>query len=102
MFSRLAALEGFNTTSLYFNNQDIAYNQYLPNIIPSAYGRPSVDIGPALRSVTPQNDIQNASALFTAIPMVSEAAKEKNASCIGATSCGQVMVSVGPTGKRGP
>ena len=91
MFSRLAALEGFNTTSLYFNNQDIAYNQYLPNIIPSAYGEPSVDITPALRSINPQNDIQNASALFTAIPMVSEAAKEKNASCIGATSIQDVI-----------
>ena len=91
MFSRLASLEGFNTTSLYFNNQDIAYNQYLPNIIPSAYGRPSVNIGPALSSINPQNDIQNASALFTAIPMVSEAAREKNASCAAATSIQDVI-----------
>jgi len=91
MFSRLAALEGFSTTSQYYEQQDIAYNQYLPNIIPSAYGRPSVDISPALRSINPQNDIQNASALFTAIPMVSEAAKEKNASCVSATSIQDVI-----------
>ena len=70
------------------DNQD---NQYLPNIIPSAYGRPSVDISPALRSINPQNDIQNASALFTAIPMMSEAAKEKNASCAAATSIQDVI-----------
>ena len=91
MFSRLAALEGFNTTSQYFNNQDIAYNQYLPNIIPSAYGPPSVDIGPALRSINPQNDIQNASALFTAIPMVSGRAMELNQACNTASSISDII-----------
>ena len=91
MFSRLAALEGFSTTSQYYQNQDIAYNQYLPNLIPSAYGPPSVDITPALRSVNPQNDIQNASSLFTAIPMVSEAAREKNSACAAATSIQDVI-----------
>ena len=99
MFSRLASLEGFSTTSQYFDNQDIAYNHYLPNIIPSAYGQPSVDITPALRSIHPQNDIKNASALFTAIPMVSQRANESNQPCIasnniqslidqGASQCG--------------
>ena len=99
MFSRLAALEEFGDVDTYYKNQNIAYNQYLPNIIPSAYGQSSVDITPALRSLNPQNDIKNASSLFTAIPMVSELARQKNAPCEsakgiediidqGATQCG--------------
>jgi len=99
MFSRLAELEGFGDVDTYYKNQNIAYNQYLPNIIPSAYGKPSVDITPALRSLNPQNDIKNASSLFTAIPMVSELARQKNETCVsakgiediidqGATQCG--------------
>jgi hypothetical protein len=99
MFSRLAELEGFGDVDTYYKNQNIAYNQYLPNIIPSAFGKPSVDITPALRSLNPQNDIKNASSLFTAIPMVSELANKKNEACVsakgiediidqGATQCG--------------
>jgi hypothetical protein len=91
MFSRLAELEGFSTTSQYYNNQDTTYNEYLPKIIPSAYGKPSVDITPALRSINPQNDIQNASALFTAIPMVSDRANETNQACTAASSISDVI-----------
>jgi len=91
MFSRLAELEGFSTTSQFYNNQDITYNEYLPKIIPSAYGKPSVDITPALRSINPQNDIQNASALFTAIPMVSDRANETNQACTAASSISDVI-----------
>jgi len=94
MFSALASIEGFDTTiSQYHKNQNYAYNQYLPNIIPSNIlpGKELVDISPALRSIHPQNDIQQPSRLFTAIPLVSENAQKQNAACMTATSISDVI-----------
>ena len=94
MFSTLASLEGFDTvTSQYHKNQNYTYNQYLPNIIPSNIlpGQEVVDITPALRSIHPQNDIQQPSKLFTAVPMVSENAMKLNESCVAASSISDLI-----------
>jgi len=91
MFSRLASLEGFSTTSTYLDNQNTYYNKYIPNLIPSTYGPPQQSIQAAITSVNPQNDIQNVSSLFTAPVLISDAANQKNQACAAAPSISTVI-----------